>query len=410
MATLTYVIFEHHKKQDNTFNVKFRLTHKGKQVYYSSLYFVSPAQVKKNFTLKDQKILDAINAELAQLRRKIEALGSQVENLTAKEILQHITKVEDNSVRINFLDFYKKRLDYLVSTDRLGSFRRLRQAYHHLCDYIDVPFLDVNDISANFLREFEAYLRKKRSGTRSGKANIIVSHQFEPMNSNAIRSVMISISTIFNLCKNTYNTEQVTIINSRPFEFYKLPNASVGRKKGNDFSIDDLVSFRDAELLGRKMLARDLFMLSFYLCGMNAKDIYAQNWEIKDGRLNYERSKTKEIRKDNAFISIRIPDVAIPLLEQYTGAYLQRRYSSHDSFINALSIGLPAGLTFYHARHTFATLAYNKCGFSKDAIAMALNHVDNRMTERYIAVDWSIIDRVQDGVLSLLPGKDVIEI
>nr|WP_255480233.1 hypothetical protein [Mucilaginibacter sp. E4BP6]NYE66977.1 integrase [Mucilaginibacter sp. E4BP6] len=35
------------------------------------------------------------------------------------------------------------------------------------------------------------------------------------------------------------------------------------------------------------------------------------------------------------------------------------------------------GITFYWARHTFATLARNKCRMSKDDVAQVLNHVDS---------------------------------
>jgi len=41
-------------------------------------------------------------------------------------------------------------------------------------------------------------------------------------------------------------------------------------------------------------LAKDMFMLSFYLCGMNAVDLYAANYEIKNGRIEYYRSKTNK--------------------------------------------------------------------------------------------------------------------
>ena len=73
MATIQYVILKHHKKQDGTFNIKFRLTHKGKQVYHSSVYFVNQNQLKKDYTLKDYKLLDAVNADLAELRRRMDS-------------------------------------------------------------------------------------------------------------------------------------------------------------------------------------------------------------------------------------------------------------------------------------------------------------------------------------------------
>lgn len=158
-------------------------------------------------------------------------------------------------------------------------------------------------------------------------------------------------------------------------------------------------------------------MLSFYLCGTNAIDFYKigpQN--IKNGRLEYKRSKTTGRRKDEAFISIKIVDEAKPLLEKYMGK-LSQRYSTIGNLNKALSKGMDetcrltglSGVTFYWARHTFANVARNKCRMSKDDIALALNHVDegNRTTDIYIAKDWKIVDDVQRKVIALFRKVEI---
>jgi integrase len=149
--------------------------------------------------------------------------------------------------------------------------------------------------------------------------------------------------------------------------------------------------------------------MSFYLCGMNAVDMYKldrydPSWE----RLDYNRSKTEAIRDDDAFISIKIVKEARPLLSKYIGK-LQERYSTSNGLDTALSKGMELvrtvadlpDLTFYWARHSFASIARNKCHMNKDDIAEALNHVDgeHRTTDIYIEKDWSIIDDVQAAVI-----------
>jgi hypothetical protein len=45
----------------------------------------------------------------------------------------------------------------------------------------------------------------------------------------------------------------------------------------------------------------------FYMCGMNAKDIYELcQSSIAKNRINYNRSKTRKRRKESAFISINL--------------------------------------------------------------------------------------------------------
>ena len=162
----------------------------------------------------------------------------------------------------------------------------------------------------------------------------------------------------------------------------------------------------------RAELAKELFIASFYLCGMNAVDFYNLNvYDPCSVRLEYNRSKTEGVRDDNAFISIKIVDEARPFMEKYIGN-LQSRYTTHNGLDTALSkgmrqlrkiTGIPE-ITFYWARHTFATIARNKCRMNKDDIAEALNHVDGEhgTTDIYIEKDWSIVDDVQAAVINFI--------
>jgi len=130
-------------------------------------------------------------------------------------------------------------------------------------------------------------------------------------------------------------------------------------------------------------------------------------------RVNYNRSKTRKRRKDRAFISINLIAEASPLLFKYVNN-LGNRYAESGNFNKELNkglkeigetLGIPS-LTMHCARHSFASIARNNCRFSKDDIALALNHVDNghSVTDIYIAKDWSIVDEVQDAVIAKLYG------
>jgi len=117
------------------------------------------------------------------------------------------------------------------------------------------------------------------------------------------------------------------------------------------------------------------------------------------------------MRYDDAFISLKIIPEARPLLEKYMGT-LRARYSTANGLDTALSKGMELvrertelqELTFYWARHSFATIARNKCRMSKDDIAEALNHVDGEhgTTDIYIEKDWSIVDDVQAAVIKFI--------
>lgn len=116
-----------------------------------------------------------------------------------------------------------------------------------------------------------------------------------------------------------------------PFHEYKLVEIPANTKK--KLNIKQIKTIRDLALPsgGRLELARDFFMLSFYLCGMNAVDMYRiPPVDNPTRRIDYNRSKTKNRRKDRAFISVGIPKDAMDLYNQYAGK-LQNRYASHIS-------------------------------------------------------------------------------
>lgn len=213
-----------------------------------------------------------------------------------------------------------------------------------------------------------------------------------------------------------------------PFRKYQFPIAPPTRNR--DLNIQQLLAIRDCEDINVKkhrglpmtVLARDVFMLSLYLVGMNAVDLF-QLTEYKAGRINYCRAKTSSRRQDKAFISIKVEREAIFLFEKYkdpTGERIFNFYNFYknaNTFDDALNRGLqrisahlkfPQKITFYYARYTWANIARNKCGVSKDDVGAAINHADNthKTTDIYLVKDWKIIDEANRKVLdTLLPPK-----
>ncbi len=168
----------------------------------------------------------------------------------------------------------------------------------------------------------------------------------------------------------------------------------------------------------RAVLGRDLFMLSFYLVGMNTVDLFKID-QITDGRLEYKRSKTMSRRRDEAFISILIEPEAWPLVEKYkdpTGKRVfkfYQMYTNEQNFNRAVNNGLDqvlehnkisGDISFYSARHSWASIARNICRIDKDDIDFCLNHSsqDHKMTDIYIEHTWDIIDQANRKVLDTL--------
>jgi len=176
-----------------------------------------------------------------------------------------------------------------------------------------------------------------------------------------------------------------------------------------------------------------MFFLMFYLIGINAADLFTLRHDAVVGdRLEYVRAKTHKR------YSVRIEPEASALLERYRGkSRLVRACEGrrdHKGFLKEMNRALKSigdvswtftspdsawepprpvmhvrpyvvGLSSYHARHSWATIAYD-VGVPSDVIAQALGHsFGNRVTMSYVRVDDGKVDRANRMVIDLLLGK-----
>lgn len=176
---------------------------------------------------------------------------------------------------------------------------------------------------------------------------------------------------------------------------------------------------------------RDIFMLSFYLVGINMVDLSALTKEsIVEGRIEYRRAKTGK------FYSIKIEPEAQAILDKYKGKkHLLAPFDKYDNYkdyvahLNAAlrKIGpvkkvggkpqytknhlpvmapLEAGITSYWARYSWATYAAD-LDIPKDTISEALGHkYGSAITGVYIKFSRDKIDAANRRVIDyLLTGK-----
>lgn len=237
----------------------------------------------------------------------------------------------------------------------------------------------------------------------------------------------VCLRTVFNRAKREFNDEDAGVINipRSPFEGMERPmSARMGAAAKRSVGTVELLRVlglerRSGWAKGRRdfNLALDCFRLSFLLLGMNAADLYECSRYV-DGRIIYNRRKTRRVRVDGAEMSVLVPQEAAGLVGAYRDAGgervfdFHRRYKTYRSFYNAVARGMRLvaeaaavpGLQFYSARHTWATIAANEAGVDRYTVHQALNHADRelRATEVYIRRDWSVLDAANRRVLDYL--------
>ncbi|OJZ06479.1 MAG: recombinase [Sphingobacterium sp. 40-24] len=413
MATVSAKVYEHHKKADGTYNVKICVHHKSERKFIDTNHFVVKKQLTKDYKIKDPFIADKVEQQLRDYRKMISDLDDRLDYFSATSLRDYL---RDKDGDIDFIKFCTQHIERLKKGGKKekGTAKNQSTVLNSLIDYFKRPVVSIKEINSNMLVAYERYLRSERTMTRYNQLGKAVTTTKKGLKDSGLHNHMRDLRTLFNAARELYNNEDLGIyrINHYPFKKYKVGSPPLTKKRNN--TLEEVLIIRDCVTKpgSRAELAKELYMLSFYLCGINAVDLYQlTEREIRNGRVDYNRSKTEDKRKDNAFISIKIVDEAKPLLEKYLGQ-LSIRYSSSDCLNWALCKGMEQlrkltgipELTLYWARHTFANTARNDCRMSKDDVALALNHVDegNRTTDIYIAKDWKIVDDVQRKVIAQL--------
>jgi integrase len=154
--------------------------------------------------------------------------------------------------------------------------------------------------------------------------------------------------------------------------------------------------------------------------GINSVDLYNAT-DLRDNRLVYNRTKTKDRRLDKAQMEVIVPKMVLPIIEKYrdrTGKRLfnfYQYYRDHKGFNKAINKGLKEigeqlhidDFEYYAARHSWATIALNKVGIDKYTVHAALNHVDAsmRVTDIYIERDFVNENKANEKVVKYVFGK-----
>lgn len=158
--------------------------------------------------------------------------------------------------------------------------------------------------------------------------------------------------------KNRYVEYEVN-----PFITAKIPRA---KKRDTFITVEQVKRIRDARIGEHNLsVVRDIFMLTYYLAGMNLVDILDYDFRHMDV-VDYVRRKTRNTKEGENSIRFTIPDEAKPIISQYmnkrTGRLVFGRYKTYQSCYNVLARkirdladigGISHHFTLYSARKSF---------------------------------------------------------
>ena len=136
----------------------------------------------------------------------------------------------------------------------------------------------------------------------------------------------------------------------------------------------------------RTVMAKDLFLLSFYLGGINLIDLL--NIDFRKDQIEYVRVKSRNMAQGSKTITLSVPEEAKPIIRKwmkkstgkldfrYNFSYVNfNRYLSRSIQILRDELGIKDRLIFYSARKTFAQFA-SDLGIPEGIIDYCLGHSD----------------------------------
>lgn len=419
MAKLSIIPFTEQPLKNGDIPLYIRLSHNGKRSLLSTEYSVPLKKINKGAITDIATMAEVTNNILMPMQGRLNKI-SNLSELSAKQVMDIISQLNiiDKITSIDFIYFSQKHIEILQKAGKTNSSANFVTLINAIKDYTNRETLYTNEITLQFLLDFSKHLQIERSITRLNQGKLRT-YKKAPVSDQTLNNYIRDFRTLFNACRDSYNDTDLGIITipNYPFKKYKFKtlNKTKGFRTIEIQTLKKLINTEITQLDGRLLLARDMYLLSFYLIGINPTDLYDLTKDnlVKD-RIEYRRNKTKERRADGAFISIKVPGQAKEIIERYKGIknllWLSVKYSNVDNAIRAVNTGLKKlaekyqvdhdFFTWYSARHTWASIARNNCGYSLEDVGIALNHsADNKVTDGYVKRDWSLIDKMNTKVL-----------
>lgn len=410
MATFKPVVLKNstHIKLDGTTNIKIRLYHNTKSQYISTPYYIHPNAMLKSGCITDNYHNSIqLNYEIGNIIQKcrsvcIELGIHRVAKMSCIEVKEQI--IAAMQPKYELMDFVAYSDMIIGKTKKEKTAEWYQRGIDTLCWYYNRKEIDIRDLTAQRLNQMKEALETKGPGGN-------------PLEPGAVSNYLRAIRALFNKAKKHFNNEDYDIIRvpNDPFSKITIPKY---RRRKKTLTIDNINRIRCGVFsCERANMARDVFMIMFYMMGINISDLYNLR-KTSCGRIEYERSKTRT--EDNIFqfpLSIRIEPELDVLIGNYSDigflSYFRRKYNCSKNFMRAVNEGLKiiseelnlnVKLSSNWARHSWASIARNKAGIPKADIDFCLGHVNNdyKMADIYIDIDYSIYDKTNRIVLDLL--------
>lgn len=389
-------------RSDGFYPVYIRVTHDRKIGYIKTDKMVSKKDVSKTKEIRDNYVLMYCTSLIQQYNQILNRFD--ISNWSLKEIIECIQTEEAD---VCFSDYAKLHISRMQNQGQERNARNYQMAVNSLELYLGTNKVMFSSLTSTVVTKWIESLAKTK---------------------RAKEMYPVCIRQIFKAAVKEYNDYDIDKIRIRTNPWMKVVIPQADRTEKKAISPEACREFFGAPLPETKMMeplsefGRDIAMMVLCLAGMNTVDIYnLKKEDYKNGVIGYCRAKTRNSRRDNAYIEMRVEPILLPLFEKYKAddndPYLFRfhkRFSTSDSFNANVNTGIKQvcksmGMqkedyySAYTFRHTWGTVAQNDCEASIADVGFAMNHSHGHtITRGYIKIDftpaWELNRKVIDFI------------
>lgn len=343
MATLSLTILKAKQLKDGKHKIRVAVRH-----HHDTCYIITPYIIDDDSEFRNGRVIkrdDAayINVKLRTLLNEYQDIlydCKHIQSLSCQEVKDMLIQTRERGIQRTFQEVSKEYIDKLKEDDRGGYAELIERNYRYFTEFTQGDFgLDM--ITTSVIDNYSRFLSnvKKLGDTTLG------------MHMSRTRVVI-----------NYAKKMQYVKYDVDPFSYYHI-HASQEREM--DITVDDMRKIISLDNLNKALeVAKDTFLLSYYLGGINLVDMLKINFSnIK--QIEYVRTKTRNTKMSDKRISITIQPEASAIIKKYVDkkGYLDFGYqfSFYGNFAryntrNIKKLGKLIGidyLCYYSARKSF---------------------------------------------------------
>ena len=357
MATLSLTIVPGKALKDGRHKVRIAVAHRSQTRYILTDVIINSTKEWKNGKIVKRDDATYLNTKLLQRLQEVQHTIDDlpyIEGLTCAELVDTIlhTRAKKNHT---LASAFEEMLE--VSTAKETTIHNYRTQFKFITQYIPAT-TPVKHITPIMVQRFV-----KQAESRLAAISLQI--------------YMTLLSMIIKFCQTNGYTD------FRVSPTVGCVKRTIGVRQ-NWLSPDEVRKVRDTTSKRNALNRfRDVFMLSYYLGGVNMVDLVRIDFNECKDTLRYIRTKTERRTKVNPYVEFDIPDEAKPLIAKFKGEdghlhffntsmYNQSRDLGHNARAFRDEVGMPE-LTFYSARKSFAQHAF-MLGENESVIDYILGH------------------------------------